>query len=93
MADFSEKLEKAQKATYAELAAKVHTDIPMELIEKQPVEPRPVNITQIASHGTDLFALDALGQIWRRIPDPRDFNSGPGWSQKYLWQKIEVPHV
>ena len=56
-------------------------------------EPQPVNVKQLVSHGAELFALTEAGEVWRRLMDPRDFNSGPGWTQKYLWQKIDVPHT
>ena len=55
--------------------------------------PQPVNVKQLVSHGAELFALTEAGEVWRRLMDPRDFNSGPGWTQKYLWQKIDVPHA
>ena len=66
-----------------------------EVIEDVPEvrEPQPVNVKQLVSHGAELFALTEAGEVWRRLMDPRDFNSGPGWTQKYLWQKIDVPHT
>ena len=75
-----------------EPAVKIHAPLPDKLIEEVS-EPQPVNIKQLVSHGAELFVLTHSGEVHRRLPDPKDFNQGPGWSQKYIWQKIDVPHA
>jgi len=61
--------------------------------EVEILEPQPVSVKQMVSHGSDLFILTSEGKVWRRFLDPKNFNSGPGWSEKHLWQPVDVPHI
>lgn len=38
-----------------------------------------------------LVALTASGKLFRRDPDPKDFNQGPNHKQGFIWTEIKGP--